>query len=151
MYISEKQRDLLIEELSEMDDDSVLSIIREITSYDGSLEDESWEDIDSFDELLNGSVEREGAWWLACRIFYGDFRPRDSYWKFDAYGNLKSTDYLNFDNNTYESIVDSVENIPEDYIPNEILDILNNADEEDEEDTDYIVDNTSDAFGGFNN
>ena len=35
-------------------DEEILSIVRDINSYDGSLEYLAWEDIDSFDELCDG-------------------------------------------------------------------------------------------------
>lgn len=48
--------------------------------------------MDDFDELMNGSVEENGALWLAQRIFFGDFNPNHDYFYFNGYGNLESTD-----------------------------------------------------------
>ena len=48
--------------------------------------------MDDFDELMNGSVEENGALWLAQRIFFGNFNPNHDYFHFNGYGNLVSTD-----------------------------------------------------------
>lgn len=50
-------------------------------------------DMDSFDDLMNDATRAEGAWWLACRIFYGDFKPCHKYFWYDGYANLRSADW----------------------------------------------------------
>lgn len=45
-------------------------------------------DMDEFAEEM-GYIG-ENPLWLANRIYYGDFKPCDDYWKFNAYGNLIS-------------------------------------------------------------
>ena len=59
--------------------------------------------MDEFDELMNGSVEENGALWLAQRIFFGDFNPNHDYFYFNGYGNLESTDYAD---SYYEDEID---------------------------------------------
>lgn len=44
--------------------------------------------MDDFDELLGG---RE-PWDIARIAYYGEFCPTDSYFRFNVYGNLESTD-----------------------------------------------------------
>ena len=44
--------------------------------------------MDDFDELLSG---RE-PWDIARTVYYGEFCPTDSYFRFNVYGNLESTD-----------------------------------------------------------
>ena len=42
--------------------------------------------MDDLDELCSG----QDAFWITCRVFYGDFNPNDEYLKFSAYGNFIS-------------------------------------------------------------
>jgi len=49
--------------------------------------------MDEFDELMNGSVEENGALWLAQRLFFGDFNPNHDWFYFNGYGNLESTEW----------------------------------------------------------
>ena len=44
--------------------------------------------MDDFNELLSG---RE-PWDIARTVYYGEFCPTDSYFRFNVYGNLESTD-----------------------------------------------------------
>lgn len=46
--------------------------------------------MDEFDEIC-GSMNPSD---LACKIFYGKFNPNDTYFIFNGYENLESSDYL---------------------------------------------------------
>ena len=93
-------------------DEEILSIVRDINSYDGSLEYLAWEDIDSFDELCDGMK----PWEIARACFFGDFNPTHNYWKYDVYGNFESTDYLDFDECDVD-VIEAIDNIPYSYLP----------------------------------
>lgn len=47
-------------------------------------------DMDEFAEEMRYA---EDPLWLANRIYYGNFKPCDDYWKFNGYGNLVSYSY----------------------------------------------------------
>ena len=47
-------------------------------------------DMDEFDDTFCDTP----AWNVARAAFYGDFRPCDSFFRFNGYGNLESTDCL---------------------------------------------------------
>ena len=44
--------------------------------------------MDDFDEILYGRT----PWEIARAAYYGEFCPTDSYFRFNVYGNLESTD-----------------------------------------------------------
>ena len=52
----------------------------------------SFEHLERFDMEYDLDIFAEGnnAYWLACRIFYGDFNPNDDYFNFNGCGNLQS-------------------------------------------------------------
>lgn len=64
-------------------------LCEETTGYDDFVED-----MDEFDEVC----EHMKPWEIARAAFYGDFRPCDDFFRFDAYGNLVSFDYWDDDN-----------------------------------------------------
>lgn len=43
-------------------------------------------------DMLDDVCDGHDAYWLACRVYYGEFNPNDDYFKFDGYGNLESLD-----------------------------------------------------------
>ena len=53
--------------------------------------EEPIEDMENFDDLMCGWKPSD----IALRIAYGDFHPNRAFFRFDGYGNLESTDYLN--------------------------------------------------------
>lgn len=52
--------------------------------YDESI----WETMGQLDDII---VDQPASW-LLDRVFYGDFNPRHTYWRFNGYGNLESFD-----------------------------------------------------------
>ena len=85
-------------------------------------------DMDEFDEMMDGISPSD----IATKIFYGDFRPNDNYFKFDGYDNLKSFDYIS-DEVDLEEVADYIVDNDEDFDNGDIREIL---DEEDEEEGD---------------
>lgn len=79
----------------------------EINGYDGSLEYFEWYDMDDLDEIMHG----QDAYWIACRVHFGDFNPMDDYFSFDGYGNLISLSTYDFE----DEISDNADEIVERY------------------------------------
>lgn len=88
-------------------------------------------DIDEFDEIMSGM----SPWDIAAKVFYGDFRPNDNYFKFDGYANLQSFDYIS-DEVDLEEIADYIVDNDEDFDNSDIREILDEENEEDEEEGD---------------
>ncbi len=64
-----------------------LSLVREVNSYDGSLEHLEFLEMDEFNSYTEYIDHHE----IARKIFYGKgFNPRDTFFKFDGYENLES-------------------------------------------------------------
>ena len=74
----------ILEVLESMDNYALMSVFNE---YDPNLYIAG---MDEFDELNDGMK----PWDLARACFYGDFRPCDEFWRWNAYGNIDSTDYI---------------------------------------------------------
>ena len=87
--------------------------------------------MEEFDEIMDGMP----PWNIATKIFYGDFRPNDNYFKFDGYANLESFDYIS-DEVDLEEIADYIVDNDEDFDNSDIREILGEDDEEDEEEGD---------------
>lgn len=88
-------------------------------------------DMEEFDEMMDGMSPSD----IALKIFYGDFRPNDHYFKFDGYDNLQSFDYIS-DEVDLEEIADYIIDNDEDFDNSDIREILGEDDEEDEEEGD---------------
>ena len=84
-------------------------------------------DMEEFDEMMSGV----SPWNIATKIFYGDFRPNDNYFKFDGYANLQSFDYIS-DEVDLEEIADYIIDNDEDFDNSDIREILNEENEEEE-------------------
>ena len=85
-------------------------------------------DMDEFDEIMSGMSPSD----IALKIFYGDFRPNDHYFKFDGCANLESFDYIS-DEVDLEEIADYIIDNDEDFDNSDIREILDEENEEDEE------------------
>ena len=88
-------------------------------------------DMDEFDEIMSGMSPSD----IALKIFYGDFRPNDHYFKFDGCANFQSFDYIS-DEVDLEEIADYIVNNDEDFDNSDIREILDEEDEDDEEEGD---------------
>ena len=88
-------------------------------------------DMDEFDEIMSGMSPSD----IALKIFYGDFRPNDHYFKFDGCANFQSFDYIS-DEVDLEEIADYIVDNDEDFDNSDIREILDEDDEEDEEERD---------------
>lgn len=99
-------------ELLEDNEDILTETITELDNYNGYLGDDRYYNMEDFDELMTG---RE-PWEIARSVYYGDFRPCDSYFGFNGYGNLTSCDFLDYSDKL------------DDYLITEIIDNYYNCD-----------------------
>ena len=88
-------------------------------------------DMEEFDEIMSGMSPSD----IALKIFYGDFRPNDHYFKFDGCANFQSFDYIS-DEVDLEEIADYIVDNDEDFDNSDIREILDEENEEDEEEGD---------------
>ena len=101
-----------------------LEVIREVNSYNGTLDHLDFLYMEDLDMYLDGLTPTE----IANKIYYGDFNPNHDYFRFNAYANLVSYDYYEMK----EEIADYIEEIVDCIIeyshkldlPTEIEDIL---------------------------
>ena len=101
MTIHEK----LVDVLKNMDDEDILSVCRDCAGWNGELDDLCWEDFDEdfFSTFFSDPMEAARA------TFFGSIQSwADSYIRFNAYGNLESTAYLDYSDD-YDEIADAVE------------------------------------------
>ena len=123
------KKELIVEVLEGLTDSELLSIGNEYRSEVNGFDDGIYtiEDLDMV-------VEGQDAYWLACRIYYGDFRPTADYFKIDGYGNLKSieshelSDYIEV-----EEIAEYCVNNNNAFYNDDIQEILDSEDEEKDE------------------
>ena len=93
----------IMEILENLSDSEILSIYSEMDSYDSIFE------MDEFNDICEGMAAED----IACKCFYGDFNPTHAYFKFDGYGNFKSSDSLS-DLIYFDEMVDFVIGLYED-------------------------------------
>ena len=94
--------------LFENDTELFNTCIEELDGYNGYLGDDRFYSMDELPELLCGydSIELlnrayfgndlDGGYIDADRQIYGSFNPNRDYFRFNAYGNLESTDYIDY-------------------------------------------------------
>ena len=71
--------------------DELVELLQHMNAYDGCFEDYVYYDMTEFDEFMSNYSPME----IAQRIFFdGDFNPNDDYFRFNAYGNLESANWL---------------------------------------------------------
>ena len=121
----------MIKDLLENMSESQLYIIVNEYSDKTNYYDDRIYDMDEFDEIMSGMSPSD----IATKIFYGDFRPNDNYFKFDGYANLESFDYIS-DEVDLEEIADYIVDNDEDFDNSDIREILDEENEEDEEEGD---------------
>ena len=104
--------------------EEMAQLVDEVNSYDGSLYDYEFIDMNEFNEYTQALEPYD----LALKIHYGEFNPNDEYFAFDGYDNLVSFD--TYERNGYlrdnaEEIYDRIEaNIDYLSIPLELAEIL---------------------------
>lgn len=128
--MNEKQYEAVKDYLEWRTNSELLDIAFEISSYNGAFDDELWYSMEEFDDYLSGMK----PWDVARAVTFGDFNAAHDYFRFNAYGNLESTDYPDLDSNiTVDDIMEEIDSIPYNYLPSEITNILDEYEEEEEE------------------
>ena len=113
--------------LENMSESQLYIIVNEYFDKTNYYDDRIY-DMDEFDEIMSGMSPSD----IATKIFYGDFRPNDNYFKFDGYANLESFDYIS-DEVDLEEIADYIVDNDEDFDDSDIREILDEENEEEEE------------------
>lgn len=81
-------KELIEEAIGELYDDELITLHNE---YCAAVNyDELIYPMEEFDEMMGGCE----PWEIARSCYYGDFRPCDNYFYFNAYGNLCSGDFV---------------------------------------------------------
>ena len=127
---TDQLRDELMSLIDDMSDRDVIYIWNE---YCRAINDDISEiySMDEFDEIADGQSPSD----IARSIFYGDFRPVDDFFGFNGYGNYVSFNRLSDENARYypEDMVDYIIEHDEDFGDDEIREILDSANEDDED------------------
>ena len=136
-----------LKELFENDEELFNSTIEELDSYNGFLGDDRYYEMELLNEFYNGFEPLE----LLQRVYfgrdddswhtdehgqkhYGEFNPNRDYFTYNGYGNLVSSNYKDYsyllDDYFIENLIENYESL---YLDNEILEIIEGAEEDDNE------------------
>ncbi len=103
-------------------------LVNEINTWDSSLDYLQVFLMHEFNEFMCGDPLE-----IANKIFYGDFNPNHEFFRFDAYGNLKSLneydlrdEIIDYSSEIAVRVVELYEGGHLDYLDDEIIEILNN-------------------------
>jgi len=81
----------IINYLSE-DNDLFNRLCEELDSWDGYLGDDRYYPMYELSDLLSGKDVID----VLMMAHYGNFNPSDEYFRFNGYGNLESTDFIDY-------------------------------------------------------
>jgi hypothetical protein len=135
-----------LKELFENDEELFNSTIEELDGWNGYLGDNRYYSMDELNEFYSNVEPLE----LLSRAFYGhdedyhvdsygnkiygEFNPNREFFTYNGYGNLISSDYKDYsyllDDYFIESLIDNKDNL---YLDDEILEIIEGAEEDDNE------------------
>lgn len=118
--------ELVKETLDNMSESDLFWLYKEYTNQAQLYDDEIF-DMEEFDEIMSGSTPTD----IAQKIFYGNFRPNDNYFRFDGYANLESIDWLK-DEIDLDEIADYIIDNENSLGNSEIQEILDEDDNEEE-------------------
>lgn len=133
--IEEMKKDLL--DYFENNKEEFNQVIEELDSYNGYLGDDRYYEMEMLDEFYHGVDATE----ILARAFYGydadnwhmdgetkvygAFNPNRDYFKYNAYGNLVSTDYKDYswwlDMDFIEDLLDNAGSL---YLPEDVTDMI---------------------------
>lgn len=133
-----------LKELFENDEELFNSTIEELDNYNGYLNDNRYYSMSELPELLYGKDpidllntayfgKDEESWHTdsSGNKIYDSFNPNREYFTFNGYGNLVSADYKDYsyllDDYFIEALIDNKDNL---YLDNEILEIIEGAEED---------------------
>lgn len=87
-------------------------LVLESSAWDGGLE---YLYVFSNDEEFFNTFKFIDGFSLACKVYYGDYRPGDEYVRFDGYENLESLTDWQYKNELYNHASEIVEEILKNY------------------------------------
>lgn len=79
------KKEKLIDLLHKMSDFEIVHIHNEYCQNVNYFDDEIFT-LDMWDDIFHGSDTFD----IACKVYYGDFKPTCEYFKFNGYGNIQS-------------------------------------------------------------
>ena len=122
-----------MEELKEYllnNEDKLQEVVAELNAWDGSLEDLSFYENDSYtiNELFATPYE------FAEKCAYGDYNINDDYFKFDGYGNIESCTEQEMIQDMKDSIDDIIDVLKDEYtnidLDDELIDLIEGPEKE---------------------
>ena len=120
------KKEMLIDLIQEMDTSDIVALHNEYCDKTNNYDDRIY-DSDEINELCTG----QDVYWIACRVFYGDFNPSAEYIQFDGYGNFKSLFNYQIPHEIDENaIADYILENDDDFDINDICYILSHDEEE---------------------
>ena len=134
-----------LKELFEQDEQLFNAAIEELDSYNGYLNDNRYYSMDELNDFYNGTEPinllqrayfgRDNDTWTtdsSGKKTYGEFNPNREYFTYNGYGNLVSSDYKDYsyllDDYFIDALIENVDNLT---LDNEILEIIEGAEEDD--------------------
>lgn len=124
------KREKIIDLIQKMNKPDAVALHNKYCYATNCFDDEIF-DSDRLDEICYG----QGAFWIACRVYYGDFNPNSEYIKFDSYCNFQSIyNYNLFDYIDENEIADYILKNDNDFDNNDIKYILDDIEEDSEND-----------------
>lgn len=116
----------LIDYIQELSTPAAVALHNEYCYATNNYDDEIF-DNDNINEMCAG----QDAYWIACRVFYGDYNPNSEYVKFNSYGNFQSIyNYNIFDYIDENEIANYIIDNDEDFGESDIRYILDDIEEE---------------------
>lgn len=116
-----------LRELLENDSDVLAECVNEINNYYGTFSDEEYipmEDLDIFMENKSPSDILMRAFFGYDEDTDGAFNPNRNYFKFNGYGNLVSTDYIDY-SDLIDDVIDKImDELDGNFIPCDAAEII---------------------------
>lgn len=113
-------KEKIIECINDMETMDIIQLHNEYCDATNGYDDQIYS-MDDFEEICSG----QDAYWVACRVFYGDFDPNDEYIMFTAYGNFRTLNEYNVDEYIYtDDIADYIADNNDSLYNDDIQDIL---------------------------
>lgn len=122
-----EKRKKLVEYINGMSDDEMVELHNSYCEAANCMDDCIYSTYE-LDEILKGRTPTD----ILCVSFYGNFNPRDRFFRFNGYGNLESAGYA-VDMPIYaEDIADYILSEEDSLGNDEIQEMLDEEDEDDE-------------------
>lgn len=93
----------ILNHFSENQDD-FMRCLEDLNNYNGYLGDDEWIPMEEFDSFISHFEPME----IASCVYYGNFSPRDRYWRFDVYGNLESSFFIDYDDYFNRAVIEDM-------------------------------------------